>query len=159
MQTLRDHGSTVKYYHTMVGWNARMDGLQGAALRIKLRTLAQGNAARRSHAARYSELLAGVAGVRTPQVAAYGVPVFHLYVIRVAARDAVLQALGQRGVGCGIHYPKPVHLQDAYAFLGYKPGSLPVTERVASEILSLPMFPELSNDQIDTVVRELKALV
>jgi dTDP-4-amino-4,6-dideoxygalactose transaminase len=141
MQTLRDHGSTVKYYHTMVGWNARMDGLQGAALRIKLRTLAQGNAARRSHAARYSELLAGVAGVRTPQVAAYGVPVFHLYVIRVAARDAVLQALGQRGVGCGIHYPKPVHLQDAYAFLGYKPGSLPVTERVA---IGDPLPPDVS---------------
>ena len=159
MRTFRDHGSTVKYTHTMVGWNARMDGLQGAALRLKLRTLAQGNAARRAHASRYTQLLAGVAGVQTPQVAAYGVPVFHLYVIRVAARDAVLQALGRRGIGCGIHYPTPVHLQEAYAFLGYKPGSLPVTERVASGILSLPMFPELTSEQIDTVVRELKTLV
>ncbi len=159
IQVLRDHGQKTKYYHSVIGWNARMDGIQGAALRIKLRVLAAGNAARRAHAGRYSEKLAGVAGVATPQVAGHGVPVFHLYVVRVANRDQVLAALGQRGIACGIHYPKPVHLQEAYASLGYQRGSLPVTERCADEILSLPMFPELTDAQIDTVVTELQAVL
>jgi dTDP-4-amino-4,6-dideoxygalactose transaminase len=159
IQVLRDHGQKTKYHHSMVGWNARMDGIQGAALRLKLRVLAQGNAARRAHAARYSAALAGVAGVSTPEVATYGIPVFHLYVVRVAARDAVLAALAKRGISCGIHYPKPVHLQEAYASLGYARGSLPVTERCADEILSLPMFPELTDTQIDAVVGGLKAVV
>jgi dTDP-4-amino-4,6-dideoxygalactose transaminase len=159
MATLRDHGQRTKYFHSMVGWNARMDGIQAAALSIKLRTLAQGNQARRQHARLYSELLHCTSGVATPQVATYGNPVFHLYVIRVADRDGLLKTLGERGVHCGIHYPRPVHLQEAYAFLGYQPGSLPVTERVAREILSLPMFPELTPEQITVVVRELKALL
>lgn len=159
IQVLRDHGQKTKYHHSMIGWNARMDGIQGAALRIKLRTLADGNAARRAHAARYTEQLAGLDEVVTPRVADYGVPVFHLYVIRVADRDAVLNSLGQRGIACGIHYPKPVHLQDAYASLGYRPSSLPVTERCASEILSLPMFPELSPAQVDAVVIALKSVL
>jgi dTDP-4-amino-4,6-dideoxygalactose transaminase len=159
IQVLRDHGQKTKYHHSMIGWNARMDGIQGAALRIKLRFLAPGNAARRANAARYTEQLANVVGVSTPHVAGHGVPVFHLYVVRVAARDQVLQALAKRGVSCGIHYPKPVHLQEAYASLGYTRGSLPVTERCADEILSLPMFPELTTAQIDVVVSELKAVV
>jgi dTDP-4-amino-4,6-dideoxygalactose transaminase len=159
MATLRDHGQRTKYFHSMVGWNARMDGIQAAALSIKLRTLAQGNQARRQHARLYSELLHCTSGVATPQVATYGNPVFHLYVIRVADRDGLLKTLGERGVHCGIHYPRPVHLQEAYAFLGYQLGSLPVTERVAREILSLPMFPELTPEQITVVVRELKALL
>jgi dTDP-4-amino-4,6-dideoxygalactose transaminase len=159
MATLRDHGQRTKYFHSMVGWNARMDGIQAAALSIKLRTLAHGNQARRQHARLYSELLHCTSGVATPQVATYGNPVFHLYVIRVADRDGLLKTLGERGVHCGIHYPRPVHLQEAYAFLGYQPGSLPVTERVAREILSLPMFPELTPEQITVVVRELKALL
>src|SRR5581483_1958756 len=100
--------------------------------------------ARRSHARLYDQLLAGVGGVSTPRVAEYGVPVFHLYVVRVKNRDAVLQALGERGIACGIHYPKPIHLQEAYASLGLGVGSFPVTERCAGEILSLPMFPELT---------------
>ena len=159
IQTLRDHGQKTKYHHSLIGWNARMDGIQGAALRIKLRALAQGNAARRAHAARYTELLASVRGVATPHVASCGVPVFHLYVVRVADRDQVLQAMAKRGVACGIHYPKPVHLQEAYTTLGYRSGSLPVTERCADEILSLPMFPELTNPQIDSVVAALQAIV
>lgn len=159
MRTLRDHGQHKKYFHSMIGWNARMDGLQGAALSLKLRTLDQGNAARRAHAKRYSELLADQPGVVTPTVAAHGVPVFHLYVVRVKDRDRILNELGQRGIGCGIHYPIPVHLQDAYAFLGIARGSLPVTERYASEILSLPMFPELTPEQVEAVVKELKAVL
>jgi dTDP-4-amino-4,6-dideoxygalactose transaminase len=159
IQTLRDHGQKTKYHHSMIGWNARMDGIQGAALRLKLRTLAAGNAARRSHAARYTASLSGTNGISLPYVASYGVPVFHLYVVRVANRDNVLAELGKRGISCGIHYPKPVHLQEAYASLGYSRGSLPITERCADEILSLPMFPELTDAQVDAVVAELKAVV
>ena len=159
MRVLRDHGQATKYFHDVVGWNGRMDGIQGAALRIKLRTLAQGNAARRAHAKLYTDLLANCEGVVTPTVASYSVPVFHLYVIRVQNRDKVLEALGQRGVACGIHYPKPVHLQKAYAALGKGRGSFPVTESAADEILSLPMFPELTREQVETVVRELKAVI
>jgi dTDP-4-amino-4,6-dideoxygalactose transaminase len=153
IRTFRDHGSKVKYYHTRIGWNGRMDGIQGAALRIKLRTLAQGNAKRRAHAASYAELLRTTEAVLLPTTAAERVHVFHLYVVRVADRDRVLQELTKRGIGCGIHYPKPVHLQDAYAFLGVGRGSLPVTERMANEILSLPMFPELTPAQIESVAR------
>ncbi|HND62525.1 MAG TPA: DegT/DnrJ/EryC1/StrS family aminotransferase [Opitutaceae bacterium] len=159
MRTFRDHGQETKYHHSVIGWNARMDGLQGAALQIKLRRLDAGNEARRRHAAQYTQLLSGVKGVITPTVADYGVPVFHLYVIRVAERDRVLAAMGQRGIGCAIHYPKPVHLQKAYASLGYKPGSFPVAERTAPELLSLPMFPELTPAQVELVVKELKAVL
>jgi dTDP-4-amino-4,6-dideoxygalactose transaminase len=159
MKTLRDHGQHKKYYHSMIGWNGRMDGIQGAALSLKLRNLDQGNAARREHAARYSTLLSSVEQVIIPTVASYGVPVFHLYVVRLQDRDRVLRELGQRGISCGIHYPIPVHRQQAYASLGIPSGSLPVTERYADEILSLPMFPELTNDQIDLVVRELKRVI
>lgn len=159
MRVLRDHGQATKYFHSVIGWNGRMDGIQGAALRIKLKVLAQGNAARRAHAELYTKLLANVEGVSTPTVASYGVPVFHLYVVRVQNRDALLDALGKRGVACGIHYPKPVHLQQAYAHLGLKRGSFPITESCADEILSLPMFPELTPAQVETVARELKALV
>ena len=159
IKVLRDHGQETKYHHSSIGWNCRMDGIQGAALQIKLKRLAAGNDARRGHAKLYGELLAGVNGVIAPTVASYGVPVFHLYVVRVPDRDRILQELGQRGVSCGIHYPKPVHLQEAYASLGLKAGSFPISERTAGELLSLPMFPELTKAQIETVVRELKALL
>lgn len=159
MRVLRDHGQATKYFHNVIGWNGRMDGIQGAALRIKLRTLAQGNAARRAHAELYTKLLADCESVATPTVASYGTSVFHLYVVRVQNRDKVLEAMGQRGVACGIHYPKPVHLQKAYAHLGRGKGSFPVTEGAADQILSLPMFPELTREQVETVVRELKTVV
>ncbi|HVU32365.1 MAG TPA: DegT/DnrJ/EryC1/StrS family aminotransferase [Opitutaceae bacterium] len=159
IKVLRDHGQETKYHHSVIGWNGRMDGIQGAALRIKLRSLDAGNAARRVHARQYDELLADVEGVTTPAVAANNVSVYHIYPIRVPARDEVLQALVQRGIGCGIHYPKPVHLQKAYEHLGYGPGSFPVTERCANEVLSLPMFPELKPAQVEIVVRELKSVL
>jgi dTDP-4-amino-4,6-dideoxygalactose transaminase len=159
IKVLRDHGQKTKYHHSRIGWNGRMDGIQGAALRIKLRGLAAGNAARRSHARLYDEALAGCEGVITPSVAPWSVPVFHLYVVRTPRRDEILQTLTQQGIGCGIHYPTPVHLQEAYRGLGLGPGSFPVTERCASEILSLPMFPELTPEQIHTVVREFKSAV
>ena len=159
MATLRDHGQRAKYRHSVVGWNARMDGVQAAALSVKLGRLAAGNQARRDRARLYGDLLAHTPGVATPQTAVYGNPVFHLYVVRVAARDALLQALAARGIQCGIHYPQPVHLQEAYAFLGYRPGSLPVTERVAREVLSLPLFPELTPGQVAEVTRQLRAVL
>lgn len=159
VRTLREHGQEKRYFHSMIGWNGRMDGLQAAALRIKLRSLDKGNAARRAHAAQYSRLLAAVPGVITPTVASHGVPVFHLYVIRVKNRDGVLAKLSERGIGCAIHYPKPVHLQQAYAHLGLGRGTTPVAERCADEILSLPMFPELTPAQVETVVAALKQVL
>lgn len=159
MKVLRDHGQKVKYHHASIGWNGRMDGIQGAALSIKLKALAAGNAARRQHAEHYTRLLSKIDGVIAPVVATHGIPVFHLYVIRLQDRDRVLAALGERGVACGIHYPIPVHRQPAYASLGLGEGALPVTERCAQEILSLPMFPELTAGQVETVVRELQSVL
>jgi dTDP-4-amino-4,6-dideoxygalactose transaminase len=159
VRVLRDHGQKTKYQHTVVGWNARMDGFQGAALRIKLRTLEAGNAARRERAARYETLLRGMDGVRTPFIAPARIPVFHLYVVRLRERDRIFQELSKRGIACAIHYPTPVHLQEAYRFLGIASGSLPITEQHASKILSLPMFPDLTLEQVDIVVQELKCAV
>jgi dTDP-4-amino-4,6-dideoxygalactose transaminase len=159
IKVLREHGSEKRYFHSQIGWNARMDGIQGAALRIKLRNLAAGNARRRAHAESYGRLLGNVSGLILPHVADHGVPVFHLYVIRLKNRDQVLAELGQRGIGCAIHYPRPVHLQEAYQHLGLKRGSFPVAETYADEILSLPMFPELTEAQIERVASELKAVL
>lgn len=159
VQTFRDHGQTRKYHHTAVGWNARMDGIQGAVLSIKLKQLARNNEARRAHAAAYSRALAAVEEVIIPVEASYGRHVYHVYAVRVRSRDRVLETLAARGVQCGIHYPVPVHLQEAYAFLGHRRGSFPVAERCADELLSLPMFPELTAPQIERVVAELTACV
>lgn len=159
MRVLRDHGQSRKYHHTVVGWNARMDGIQGAVLRIKLRHLDQSNAARRAHARQYRELLAGVPGLTLPHEAEYGVPVYHIFAVRVGSRDQTLAGLGQRGIGGGIHYPIPVHRQEAYRHLNLGPGSFPVAERCAEQFLSLPMFPELTPQQVATVTDELKSLL
>ena len=159
IKILREHGQERRYFHSMIGWNGRMDGMQAAALSIKLRTLDAGNAARRKNAALYSQLLANTPGVTIPYVAPHGTPVCHLYVVLVKDRDTLLAKLGERGIACGIHYPRPVHLQKAYAALGHGPGSFPISERCAAECLSLPMFPELTAAQIEQVVTELKALL
>lgn len=159
IRILRDHGQETKYHHSCIGWNARMDGIQAAVLRVKLKGLDRGNAARRAHARRYDELLAGLEHLTVAPAAEYGVHVYHLYVVRVPERDRILQALAERGIACGIHYPKPVHLQDAYRSLGLGLGSFPVAERCAAEFLSLPMFPELTPAQIETVARELKSVL
>ena len=159
IRILRDHGQETKYHHSCIGWNARMDGIQAAVLRVKLKGLDRGNAARRAHARRYEELLAGLDDLTLPLAAEYGVPIYHLNVVRVPERDRILQALAGRGIACGIHYPTPIHRQDAYRSLGLGPGSFPIAERCAGEILSLPMFPELTPAQIETVARELKAVL
>ncbi len=159
IETLRDHGQHKKYHHSMVGWNARMDGMQGAILSIKLKHLERGNDARRAHAALYGKLLAGEPNMLLPHEASGRKHVYHIYAVRVPKRDAVLDTLSKLAIHCGIHYPIPVHLQEAYKSLGLGKGSFPVAERCADEFLSLPMFPELTVDQIETVARELKLAI
>jgi dTDP-4-amino-4,6-dideoxygalactose transaminase len=156
IQALRDHGQAVKYDHSHIGWNARMDGIQAAVLSLKLRRLADANVARRTHAALYDQLLAGVPEVIRPVAAPGRRHVYHIYAVRVQDRNGVLQRMAARGVNCGIHYPVPIHLQKAYGFLELGPGSYPVAERCAQEFLSLPMYPELNPEQIEFVVRNLK---
>lgn len=157
IRTLRDHGQIRKYHHAMIGWNCRMDGIQAAVLQIKLRRLPHGNELRRSHAAYYSRAFADVEGIATPIEAPLRKHVYHVYALRVQDRDEVMQSLAQSGVGCGIHYPIPVHLQEAYAYLGYSRESFPVAEKCAEEFLSLPMYPELTVAQLDAVVDAVKA--
>jgi dTDP-4-amino-4,6-dideoxygalactose transaminase len=156
IQMLRDHGQASKHFHSTIGWNARMDGIQAAVLSLKLRRLDAANAARRMHAQLYDELLADESGVIRPAVAPQNVHVYHIYAVRVRNRDEVLQRMTARGVNCGIHYPVPIHLQKAYSFLGLGPGSFPIAERCAQEFLSLPMYPELRDEQIEFVVQTLK---
>ena len=157
MRMFRDHGQAKKYYHGMVGWNARMDGIQGAVLGVKLKYLAGWNDARRRHAAAYTEQLASLNEVLKPREEAYAKHVYHIYAIRVKERDRLMAALGEKGIGCNIHYPVPIHLQEAYRSLNLGPGSFPVAEKCASEYLSLPMFAELTPDQIAYVADQVRA--
>lgn len=156
LRLLRAHGSPRKYEHTELGFNSRLDTLQAVVLSAKLRRLEGWNAARRAAARRYDELLAGLPGVVRPVVAAGNEPVWHLYVIRVSAgpktRDRVLAELTAAGIGAGIHYPNPLHLTGAFAYLGYRPGDFPVAEQTAGEVLSLPLFPEITPAQQNRVV-------
>lgn len=156
IRVLRDHGQHRKYYHSQIGWNARMDGIQGAVLSVKLKHLDVGNVKRHAHAQLYDQLLGENPFVVVPFEASYGRHVYHVYAVRVQDRNQVLQAMADRGISCAIHYPVPVHLQEAYRFLGHERGSFPVAEMCADEFLSLPMFPELSNAQLNAVVNELK---
>jgi len=141
----------------VIGWNGRMDGIQGAVLSVKLKYLNKANDGRRRVAARYNQLLAGIPGLDLPVEAEYARHIYHIYAVRVQNRDALMARLGERGIGTGIHYPVPVHLQQAYAHLGHKRGDFPISEACADTFLSLPMFPELTDDQIDAVVTALKA--
>lgn len=158
VQMMRDHGSEERYHHEILGWNGRLDELQAAVLKVKLPHLDQWNDQRRTNANYYNEYLAGL-GLITPVEGANNHHVYHLYVIRSPHRDALHSYLGERGIGTGIHYPIPIHLQKSYEELDYTQGSLPVTETVAGEILSLPMYPELSHTQIDHVVEEIHQFV
>lgn len=157
IQMFRDHGQAKKYHHAVVGWNARMDGIQGAVLKVKLKHLDEYNHGRREKAVLYYQHLRSVEEVILPTEASCRKHIYHVYAVRVQNRDQVLQAMTERGIGCGIHYPVPVHLQDAYRFLGHGRGSFPVAEACADQFLSLPMYPELTPEQVETVARELKA--
>lgn len=159
LQQLREHGQVTRYFHPIVGYNARLDEIQAAVLRIKLERLDAWNAQRRRAAKTYTSLLEG-SGVITPDDPGDR-HVWHIYAIRVpdGKRDAMKAFLWDRGIGTGIHYPVPIHLQEAAKFLGYREGDLPVTERISNEILSLPMYPELTEDQITYVADAVKAFM
>lgn len=150
VRMLRDHGSEQRYHHDLIGLNGRLDELQAAVLRIKLRHLDAWNDRRRRHAALYNRALESV-GVVVPFEAPCGQHVYHLYVIRTGQRDGLREWLAERDIGTGIHYPIPVHLQQACIGYGDGSGSLPVTESLVGEILSLPMYPELTETQIERV--------
>jgi dTDP-4-amino-4,6-dideoxygalactose transaminase len=152
VRLLGNHGSGAKYRHDQLGFNSRMDTLQAVVLRAKLARLADWNDQRRAAADRYDELLADVPDVRLPLRLEGNLDVWHLYVVRVPDRDAVLQRLNEAGIGAGIHYPVPVHLQPAFRHLGSGPGSFPVTEAAAGEILSLPLYPGITVQQQERVV-------
>jgi dTDP-4-amino-4,6-dideoxygalactose transaminase len=159
IKSLRDHGQSKKYYHDTIGWNARMDGLQGAILNVKLRHLAGWNLNRRANAQHYNKRLQGLKNITTPHEANYATHVYHVYVIRAPSRDLLIQGLSEMNIYCGIHYPVPIHLQAAYRFLGLKPGSFPVAEKYAKEIISLPMFAELTEPQIELVVKGIETVL
>jgi dTDP-4-amino-4,6-dideoxygalactose transaminase len=164
VRLLRNHGEKTKSNHTTVGYCFRLDNLQAAFLQSKLRHLPEWNRARRAAAKRYDELLAQFAGTEEAAI----VPVtelpdvesvYHLYVVQVDDRDKVRTKLDEAGIGTGIHYPVPIHLHPAYAHLGHKPGAFPVAERMAGRMLSLPMFPEITEEQIAYVVEQLAKAV
>jgi dTDP-4-amino-4,6-dideoxygalactose transaminase len=159
MRVFREHGQPKKYFHDIVGWNCRMDGLQGAVLSVKLKHLPAWTEARRKNAKQYDQLLAGLPGIVLPHEASYAQHVYHLYAIRHSRRDELMTALGDKGIATGIHYPVPLHFTGAYQHLGYTEGSFPVSERIARELVSLPMFPELNQEQIDYVVAGIKEFV
>jgi dTDP-4-amino-4,6-dideoxygalactose transaminase len=150
LRMLRDWGAERKYEHVLKGYNYRLEGIQGAVLRVKLRRLEAWTEARRSAAARYDQFFAN-SGVRTPEAMQYARHVYHIYAIRTSQRQQLQEALHSQGIQTGIHYPIPIHLLPAYADLGYSRGQFPQAEKAAAEVLSLPMFPELSAAQCATV--------
>lgn len=158
VELLRNYGQRQKYQHLVRGFNRRLDTIQAAVLRVKLRHLDTWNAARSEHARTYQSLLQGTA-VRTPTAADQVNPVWHLFVIRTPRRDALREHLTKLGVATGIHYPIPIHLQPAYRDLGYHPGDFPNTEQAAEEILSLPMYPELGAEAIGRVAAAISTFV
>ena len=155
VRMLRDWGAEKKYHHVLKGFNYRMEGLQGAMLRVKLRHLERWTEARRAHARDYAELLAD-AGVGIPAEADFARHVFHVYAVRTGDRQSLQRTLHANGVATGIHYPIPVHLQPAYSDLGYKAGQFPEAERAADEVLSLPMYPELSRTKLEMVAAAIR---
>ena len=159
VRLLSNHGSEVRYQHEVSGMNSRLDNLQATVLSAKLDKLSEWNDLRRSAAANYNELLADISEVRGPTQSVINDHVWHLYVIQTSQRDRVLEGLHSRGIGAGIHYPVPVHLQPAFASLGMGVGSFPNAERSANEILSLPIFPGITEDQQDRVVATLREVL
>jgi dTDP-4-amino-4,6-dideoxygalactose transaminase/acetyltransferase-like isoleucine patch superfamily enzyme len=157
MKMLRDHGQVKKYYHDVEGYNGRLDAIQCGLLQVKLPHLAGWNAARRDRAREYDRLLAGSGAIVAPYEPSWSRAVYHLYVIRTRDREGLIEHLKRAGIGTGIHYPIPLHLQKAYESMNYLPGDLPVSERVAAEIVSLPMFPHLTEDQQARVADEIFA--
>ena len=156
LRRLRLHGGTKQYFHDEVGTNSRLDTLQAAVLLAKLPFLSGWSEARREKAAAYSERFHGIAGVTPPAVDPANEHIFHQYTLRVPRRDQLLEHLRARGIGCAVYYPLPLHLQPCFAYLGYRPGSLPVTEAAMTDVISLPVYPELTDAQLETVVAAVR---
>lgn len=157
VRMLRDHGQSQKYFHDVVGWNSRMDGFQGAVLSVKLRRLNEWTESRRRVAGRYGKLLGGVKEIILPREACWGKHVYHVYAVRVPARERFMNMMAEKGIATAIHYPVPVHLQDAYRSLGLEKRDFPVAERCSEEEVSFPMYAELSSEQIEYVCDEVKS--
>ncbi len=157
IRRLREHGQTRKYYHATEGYNGRLDAIQAAFLRIKLRRLPAWIEGRRRAAGWYRDALAGIDGIRVPLEVAYAKHVYHIYVIHAERRDELQRHLTELHIGTGLHYPKPLHLQDAYKNMGLREGAFPVTEASAAHLLSLPMFPELTQAQVERVGQAVRA--
>lgn len=159
LRSLRNHGQSAKYVSSEPGWNSRLDEIQAAILRVKLRHLPEWQRAREAHAAAYTKLLLGIPGVAPPLIPEGYEHVFHQYTIRVERRDELLKILGDRKIGSAVYYPVPLHLQPLYASLGHKAGDFPHAEHAAQEVLSLPMFPELKAEQITRVAETVSEFV
>jgi len=159
LRMYRDHGSDVKYEHNFIGSTDRLDDLQAAILEVKLIHIDKWNEQRRKSAEIYNTLISEFEGVIRPKILENTKPVWHLYVIRIKNRDGLLKYLQENEVGCGLHYKIPLHLQPALKHLGYKKGDFPITENVMNEIISLPMFPELTEEQINYVVEKIKEYI
>ncbi len=159
IRTLRNHGQATKYLSSEPGWNSRLDEMQAAILRVKLRHLSRWQRARRSNAAEYTRLFSQVPGVMLPIEPEGCEHVFHQYTIRIERRDALQRHLAQRKIGCAVYYPCPLHLQPVYASLGHRDGGFPHSERAAQEVLSLPMYPELRKEQIARVVEAVTEFI
>jgi dTDP-4-amino-4,6-dideoxygalactose transaminase len=161
VRMLRDHGQSRKYFHDVEGYNGRLDAIQAGILRVKLRHLAKWNEERRGAVACYRDLFgaAAVEKLILPFEPNWARSVYHLYVVRVSNRDALIGHLAAAGIGTGIHYPIPLHLQKAYESLGYEAGDFPIAEELASEIVSLPMFPNLTVDQQERVISEIRSFI
>ncbi|MDD5368275.1 MAG: DegT/DnrJ/EryC1/StrS family aminotransferase, partial [Anaerolineaceae bacterium] len=155
VRMIRDHGSETRYHHQLIGMNARLDEIQAVVLRAKLPHLSEWNRARRQHANLYGQLLSGTSLI-TPLNDPGNEPVYHLYVVQAPQRNELQAFLKDKGIFTGIHYPIPIHLQNSVAFLGYRPGDLPVTERVVGNILSLPMYAELEDTEIQSVASAIR---
>jgi dTDP-4-amino-4,6-dideoxygalactose transaminase len=158
IKMIRDHGQAKKYYHDIEGYNGRLDTIQAGMLSIKLKHLANWNEKRRALAKEYGRLFEGVNEFKAPVEPSHSKAVYHLYVVRVKGREKLQAELAAALIGTGIHYPIPLHVQKAYAYLGYKAGDFPVTEKIAPEILSLPMFPQLTDEQQKYIARKLMQL-
>ena len=159
IRMIRDHGQHKKYFHDLEGYNGRLDAIQAGVLRIKLKRLGHWNKLRRQNAAYYHDLLFEIPSVTLLTEAEFAESVYHLYVILVDDRDGLQKYLDSKGIATGLHYPLPLHLQKAYSDLGYKKGDFPITENIAGRLLSLPMFPELSQNQIQYVVQSIKEYI
>lgn len=154
IRALRDHGQKPRYFYHVIGGNFRLDGIQGAVLDVKLKYLEKWNEQRREHAALYDRLLSG-APVKTPKIDSNNVCIYHQYTIVSPKRDELQQFLGDRGIGSAIFYPKPLHLQDCFSDLGYSQGDIPIAEKLCDEVLSLPIYSELTPEQIEYIAHTI----